>query len=125
MRAILCAVVFAFVATAETRVGETWHEIHARYGGAVLGSKSADELGNDTWLFNFHDFTVLVTFVSGVSELEKFVKYKDHVPAEAWEKMTIEEVAAILGAYESTGVKWGRRVQTRSGQCGGPVPMGD
>ena len=105
-RSLAFIVLMATTATTSARVGETWEQIETRYGQAK-GSQGADELGNATRVYHFHDFTVLVTFVNGVSTAEKFIKFKDHVPSDRWEPMTAQEVAAILSAYESAGVKWG------------------
>ena len=88
------------------RVGETEHELVARYGAAIA-MPGLDELSNEIRTYSFHGFTISVTFVSGRSEVEFFVKCKDGIPCDKeWAVMTEPEVAAILAAYESTGVKW-------------------
>jgi len=96
-------------ASAFARIGETEQQIEARYGPSIAPAPDKfkrDELGNEIRVYNFHGFTVTVTFVNGRSEVELFVKYKDQIPSDHWEVMTGQEVAAILEAYEGTGVKW-------------------
>ncbi len=93
--------------TAFGRLGETFDQIEARYGPQVPRSMAQDELGNHMITYNFHGFTIVVTFVNWKSEVELFKKCKEGIPCDKeWATMSEAEVAAILAAYEPIGVTW-------------------
>jgi len=96
-----------FTSPVFARIGETFDQIEARYGPQVPRSMAPDELGNHTITYNFHGFTIVVTFVDRKSEVELFKKCKEGIPCDKeWATMSEAEVAAILAAYESVGVTW-------------------
>jgi hypothetical protein len=112
-RRLIATLAAALLASsASARVGETEQQIEMRYGKPIFplsGSWSTleDELGGELRTYLFHEFTIVVTFVDGKSEVELFKKCKQDIPCDKeWATMSEAEVAAILAGYESVGVKW-------------------
>ena len=95
---ILLISLFALIAQAHGRVGESLKQIEARYGKpqAVLkgGHGSYQNLG-----FSFHGFMIGVEFLDGVSKREFFMR-----PSQP--KLSTRDIQEILALGAGNGLTW-------------------
>lgn len=98
------------LSAAQARVGETEEQVARRYGApsdSGYGTTVApDSMGNVPLVYNFHDFTITVIYLEGVSVAENFMKFEGKQISDHRLPITAEEVDAILASYSELGVKW-------------------
>ena len=85
-------------ATASARIGETAAEIENRYGkpGPSVGT---DELGHQTSQYLFSGYKIIVTFVGGKSEREKYSKEDES-------RLWTDDINSLLTMNVTNGATW-------------------
>ncbi len=98
------------LSAAQARVGETEKQVAQRYGAPSGGgygrTVATDPMGNAPLVYNFHDFTITVIYLEGVSVAENFMKFEGQQISDLRLPITAEELDAILASYSELGVKW-------------------
>ena len=107
MKQFASIILFATVTatTAVARIGETADQIETRYG-KPNPSSDTDELGHQRNQYLFGGYMIVVTFVSGQSEREKYSKEDESL-------LLNEEINALLATNATEGTTWKNKVQDK------------